>query len=111
MSSLPDEDYQPTSSKFSPFIFTKPHSEEADVEGLADGKWIEEKADLFPELTKLKKKFDDNLNVRITSFKNWAGTQECVLLYAKPTDSSQVQKLVKNVLEINKDGGKGLKVM
>ena len=92
---LPDP-YHPTSSKFPPFIYNKPHSANVDAEGLEDGSVMEEKADVIQKLVDIKDKFGPlGSKLSIISFKNWASSLKRVLLYSKPNSRSDIRKLVR----------------
>ena len=102
---IPDP-YFPTSSTRSPFIINDPHSEVADKEGLRDGKLMLDNLDGVKKLKGIKDELGNpgGLQVDLTYFKNWAGTQENLLLHVKPTTSAQIEALVKAVRELNKKG-------
>ena len=88
----------PTSSKFPPFFINRPNSVHADKTGLSNGKLIYENSKLATVLGEKMKALNEevgvDVKVEMTYFKNWGDTQESLLLYAKPTEVDQVQKLV-----------------
>ena len=91
-----------------PFIINEPNSAQADKTGLKEGQLIVANAERAIRLSKmqayLKRKLDDDdILPTITNFKNWAGTQNSLLLYVKPTTRNQVQALVKAVVAMNHD--------
>lgn len=107
---IPDP-FHGTTSEQPAFIIREPNSVKADKEGLHDGDLLL-KGVTSEEIAKMKEKKDAiekklkgknvNLEIRFTSFKNWGGTQEMILLYAKPTTPFQAITLVNAVREVNR---------
>jgi len=96
--------YYPTSSKFPDHIVNKPNSEMADSKGLREGKLIVQSRKKVEKLEGIQKKLA--YPVEITCFENWGATQSRILLYAKPTTCSEVQKLVQAVIDLKDEEGK-----
>lgn len=112
--------YFPTSRRNSPYILVQPDSRKADVRGLHEGKLVlsnhEAAAKLQEIQEKLQKALDyraseiDYLEISPTYFQNWSGLEKNLLLYAKPTNRSQIVALVNEVAKITHDDGRQMKV-
>lgn len=90
----------------SPFIVHSPNSEQADRDGLQEGellsKYAEDAAALKILQAQLQHEVDaqsppgtPQTKIGITHFQNWGGTQDSLLLLAKPVEKEQVIALVK----------------
>ncbi len=94
------------SSTLPAFIINKPQSVHADVIGLSEGELISSNAalavTLAPKRDALQQKVDHvNLAIGLTNFKNWGETMQNLLLYAKPTEVTQVKALVAAANELD----------
>lgn len=90
----------------SPFIIQSPNSQQADKYGLQEGEMISKYAEDATVLQRLQAQLQrevdahtpqgaPKIEIGITRFRNWAKTQESLLLLAKPIEKEQVVSLVK----------------
>ena len=76
----------------------EPYSAEADEDGIQLAEFLIEHADLSIAIKEMKSKLIKESGVdevQVTYFKNWAGTRQGMVLYARPTYIRDVKKLVK----------------
>ena len=76
----------------------EPYSAEADKDGIHLAEFLIENADLSIAMKEMKSRLikESGVNeVQVTYFKNWAGTRQGMVLYARPTHIRDVKKLVK----------------
>ena len=76
----------------------EPYSAEADEDGIQLAEFLIQNADISVAINNKKSKLIDKSGfdeVQVTYFKNWAGTQRGLVLYARPTYIRDVKKLVK----------------
>ena len=90
----------------SPFIVHSPNSEQADRHGLQEGELLSKYAEDATALKHLQAQLQHEVDAQslpgtpktkigITHFQNWGGTQDSLLLLAKPVEKEQVIALVK----------------
>lgn len=112
-STLGDPAYKSMVQSFNTFVGPEVlHSEAADKEGIAIADFLLKNAELIQMVEEKRKKLQEetssqikqlagplhDLEIKITTFRNWAGNSEesnGLMLYAKPETVSQVRGIIK----------------
>ena len=75
----------------------EPYSVDADEDGNQLAEFLIAHSELSAKINEKKDdlKSESDVDVKVTYFKNWAGTRRGLILYARPTYIREVKKLVK----------------